>query len=451
MQLMERKMQINARNVALEALRQVGENEGYSNIVLDKTLRKYDMDKRDRALCSTLFYGVLEKRITLDFYISKFLKNPNWEVNEQVREILRLAVYQIMYLDKIPDNAIVNEAVDAAKAIKKQNFTGFVNAVLRELLRNKDNISLPTSNSLKDLSIRYSVPEDLIDMWCEAYSKEVCIKILESLSERAKTYIRVNSTKTDRKSFIESFTGSEIMPTPYYGLDNACSIVNPGSLTSLEQFKDGLFHVQDLSSQYLCKLIDPKPHEIIIDCCAAPGGKTFTMAEKMENTGRVYAYDLYKGRVKLIREGAYRLGLKNVLGSMRDATTDKECEVDNVDIILCDVPCSGFGTIRRKPEIRYKDIESIKELPKIQFDILKKSSKLLKKGGLLVYSTCTLNPLENDEVVERFLDECKGFEPVSIPRLDDLDRVIEEPSYQQTLMPFALDIDGFFVAMFRKL
>ncbi len=444
-------MQINARNVALEALLQVSENEGYSNIVLDKTLRKYDMDKRDKALCSTIFYGVLEKRITLDFYISKFLKNPNWEINGQVQEILRIAVYQIMYLDKIPENAVVNEAVDAVKAIKKQNFAGFVNAVLRELLRNKDKISLPLSNSIEDLSIRYSVPYDLIEMWCDAYSKEVCIKILESLSQRAKTYVRVNSTKLDRKTFVESFTDSEIMPTPYYGLDNACSLVKPGSLTSMKQFEDGLFHVQDLSSQYLCKLIDPKPSEIVVDCCSAPGGKTFTMAQKMENSGKIYAYDLYKGRVKLIREGAYRLGLKNVLASMRDATSDRECEVDNADKVLCDVPCSGFGTIRRKPEIRYKDLESIHELPEIQFDILKKSSNYLSKGGLLVYSTCTLNPLENDEVVERFLRECKGFEPVSIPRLDTVERVIDEPLYQQTLMPFCADIDGFFVAMFRKL
>ncbi len=443
-------METNARSLTLQALKDVGENEGYSNIVLDKTLRQCDLDKRDKALCSTLFYGVLEKKITLDYYIRQFVKNPSWEINEDILNILRLSVYQIVYLDKIPDNAIVNEAVNLAKTVKRQNASGFVNAVLRELLRNIDDLSLPVGDSFYDLSVRYSVPQKLIELWSDAYGKENCVKILESFLERAKTYIRVNSTKLDRKSFIESFTGSELTPTPYYGLDNACSIVNPGSLTSLKQFEDGLFHVQDLSSQYLCKLIDPQPGEIIIDCCAAPGGKTFTMAQKTENKGKIYAYDLYKGRVKLIRSGAYRLGLTNVLASIRDATTDNACEVDGADRVLCDVPCSGYGTIRRKPEIRYKDPDSVSDLPQIQLDILKKSSKHVKHGGLLVYSTCTLNPLENDEVVEKFLEESHGFEPVDIPTIDTLPRVIDEPSYQQTMMPYSCDIDGFFVALFRK-
>ncbi|MFI3324759.1 MAG: 16S rRNA (cytosine(967)-C(5))-methyltransferase RsmB [Clostridia bacterium] len=433
-------MNKNPRSAALQALLQVSENEGYSNIVIDKVIRSLDMDKRDTALASQIFYGVLEKRITLDFYIGKYLNNPFNKLDPVVKEILRLSFYQALFLDKIPNSAIVNEAVELTKEYKKPKLSGFVNAVLREFFRNEDYVILPKENTLYGLSVKYSVPTDLIDLWQMSYGQDNTIKILESFNEKAKIYIRKNTVK--------NIDLQEVNNYPY--LENAYQYSLGGSITKIEGFDEGAFHVQDLASQYLCKILNPQENENIIDVCAAPGGKTFTLSQLMNNTGKVYSYDLYKGRVKLIRAGAYRLGLTNVLASVRDATSPK-CEIENADRILCDVPCSGFGTIRRKPEIRYKDPETFDDLPNIQYDILCKSAKHLKQGGVLMYSTCTLNPFENGKVADRFLREHKDFEALEITIPNGLKKTILEPDNQLTMMPFAGDTDGFFVAMFKKL
>ncbi|MEG1427823.1 MAG: transcription antitermination factor NusB, partial [Oscillospiraceae bacterium] len=300
-------MNHTARNAALEALLHVTENEGYSNIVLDKTLREYQLDKRDSALASHIFYGVLEKKITLDFYIKSLLKHPNFALNPVVLEILRIAAYQFLFLDKIPESAIVNEAVNCAKECKKDSFAGLINGILRELIRQKDFIILPEPDGIYGLSIKFSIPEELISLWITSYGKETAIKILESFSEKSRSYVRINNLKTTVSEF-----SATVGAVPIPSLDFACEIVEGGNLTLFPEFADGLFHVQDLSSQYLCELIDPQENEILIDTCAAPGGKTFTLAEHMNGTGVVYSYDIYKGRVKLIRSGAYRLGLKNV-------------------------------------------------------------------------------------------------------------------------------------------
>lgn len=437
-------MNVTARAAALEALLQVDENEGYSNIVIDKTLNKYELDKRDSALASIIFYGVIEKRVTLDYYIRRFLRNKAAVLSPATANILRMAVYQILYLEKVPDSAAVNEAANLAKVNKCP--VGFVNGLLREFLRHKDDLKLPPENSDEYLSVKYSVSRDIVSMWIKSYGKTNTIKLLESFTKKSKMFVRVNSTKISTDDFIASF-GEDITVEKYDDLDFACKLISAGNVTKLKQFEDGLFHVQDLSSQYLCKILAPKPGENIIDVCAAPGGKTFTISEMMNCEGKVYSYDLYKGRVKLIRAGAYRLGLTNVLAAMRDATSEK-CELNDADRILCDVPCSGFGTLRRKPEIRYKRMKDVEGLPEIQYDILCKSSNLLKAGGTLVYSTCTLNPAENGMIVEKFLSEHPDFEGVKIE--STLRRSIDEPEYQLTMMPYAGETDGFFVAKLRK-
>lgn len=437
-------MEKSARLVAYEALMQVCENEGYSNIVLDKTLNKYSLEKRDNALASILFYGVIERQITLDCYIKMFLKHPDFKLADSTLLILRIAVYQLTFLEKIPESAIVNEAVNMAKELKAP--VSFINGVLREMVRNKDKLILPKGKDINSLSIIYSVPTGLIELWVDSYGMDTTLKILTSFYEKSRTYIRVNNTKTTVDDFIDKF--SEIAAAEKItNLNYACKVIAGGNLIKTKEFEDGLFHIQDLSSQYLCEILDPEESDVIIDVCAAPGGKTFTLAEKMNNNGCVYSYDLYRGRVKLIRAGAYRLGLKNVKASMRDAT-DSKCEISNADKILCDVPCSGFGTIRRKPEIRYKSMETISELPNIQYDILCKSAMHLKQGGILVYSTCTLNPEENGKVADRFLRENSNFEPMKIDF--NLPRAIDEPENQLTMMPFMCKTDGFFVAKFKK-
>ena len=437
-------MTVNARSVALEALLQVSENEGYSNIVIDKTLRKYNLDKRDSALASIIFYGTIEKRITIDYYLSKCLDHPTYKINEKTLEILRTAVYQIMFLEKIPESAAVNEAVNLAKEYKLQ--FGFVNAVLRKLIKLKDELTLPEGNSEKALSVRYSVPEKLISLWLNSYGMEITEKILEDFSKIAPTYIRLNNTKISEEEFEKNI---EISFKKSQYLNNCYKIFGAGDVTTLKEFEEGVFHVQDISSQMLCNILAPKENEVLIDVCAAPGGKTFTLSELMNGTGTVYSYDLYKGRVKLIRAGAYRLGLKNVMASMRDALSDT-CEIDNADKILCDVPCSGFGVIRRKPEIRYKDLKEVEALYETQYEILSKSSKFLKKGGILAYSTCTLNPKENGEIASKFLKEHSDFEAFSIPNNIKIPRLIKEPDNQLTVFPGFAENDGFFIALFKK-
>ncbi len=434
-------MAISSRNTALRALNDVTQNEGYSNIVIDKAIRAAGLEPRDAALASALFYGVLEKRMTLDHYIRQCLTKPNQKLDETVLNILRIAVYQLLFMDKIPESAAVNEAVNSASGYLRGRYKGLINAVLRSFLRGKDTLTEPKTDN-----VRWNIPQPVIDIWTRDYGEEICAELLAAMSERAKTYIRVNNTRTTRELLLELLPeGSAAVEST---LPDALLLDHAGDPTVLPGFSDGFFHVQDLSSQTLCALVDPKPGERIADVCAAPGGKTFTMAERMRNTGEVNAFDLYKGRVNLIKKGAERLGLSNVSADVRDAEAGP-CE-KLYDRVLCDVPCSGLGVIRRKPEIRYKNPESFRELPQLQYAILTHSAELVRPGGLLFYSTCTLNQAENAEVVKRFLKENPDFEPYPLCVADGFRRVSGEPEHMITMMPMQFGGDGFFAARLRR-
>lgn len=444
-------MKQTARSTALNALLQMEKNEGYSNLIIDKALKSAGLDKRDGALASAIFYGVLEKQIVLDWLISQCLRDPRKKLNKAVRMALRCGVYQIMYLDRVPDSAAVNETVNDAKDIGKAEYAGFINGVLRNLIRKKEELVLPDGNSVFALSLRYSVPEELIRMWQDAYGRENTFELLQSFVGKAPIYIRINTLKASFSELESSLRDHDAFLEPCDQLAGAGVLHCIGSPTELPEFQKGLFHVQDLSAQYVCEILDPKPGEAICDCCAAPGGKTFTIAQRMNGEGRITALDLYKGRVNLIKSGAQRLGILSITASMADMTQPIE-DLPPMDRVLCDVPCSGFGVIRRKPEIRYKSLAELRELPELQFTILKNASELVKPGGVLVYSTCTLNPRENGEVAERFLKENNGFEPIPIdlPEAGAFRRCVEEPPHHLTMMPFAGASDGFFAAAFRK-
>lgn len=447
-----------ARSVALDALLQMEQNEGYSNLVIDQALKASGLDRRDSALASALFYGVLERRLTLDWLISRCLREPGKRLDKAVRMALRCGAYQIFYLDRVPDSAAVNETVNAVKARGKGMYAGFVNGVLRGLIRQKGSLSLPQGNSAEALSLRCSVPEGLIELWRDAYGEEVLLRLLASLEEKPELYLRVNTLRAQPEALAASLEGEgaalELLAFP----QGSGKLTGCGSPASLSEFQQGLFHIQDLSAQLVCEILDPQPGETVLDCCAAPGGKTFTAAEKMGDRGAVIALDLYPGRVGLIREGARRLGLSCVTAAQADMASPAETGVlpagclregQTVDRVLCDVPCSGFGVIRRKPEIRYKDLAEAERLPELQYAILQNASRLLKPGGVLVYSTCTLNPRENARVADRFLEENNGFSPRAID-LPGFRRVVEEPPHQLTMMPFAGASDGFFAASFVK-
>lgn len=440
--------QKTAREVALGALLSMEETEGYSNLVLSGALESAQLSKRDASLAATLFYGVLERKLTLDWLIRSCLRDPKKKLDPTAQMALRCGAYQIFYLSRVPASAAVNETVSAVRAFGKRELSGFVNGVLRSLLRQKEALSLPSGDSPEELSIRYSVPVGLIGLWNKAYGQELTKKLLASFEERAGLDIRVNRARVTTEALRERLLVQGIELTPFAAPAFAARLSNCGSPAALREFSEGLFHVQDLSAQLVCAILAPQPGQTVVDCCAAPGGKTFTLSQEVGETGRVHAFDLYESRVGLIQDGASRLGLTNITACAADMTKPPEHPIP-ADRVLCDAPCSGFGVIRRKPEIRYKNLDDTKALPELQSAILANAAAFVAPGGVLVYSTCTLNPRENGKVAQRFLQEHGDFQPKRI-ELPGVSRVIEEPEHHLTMMPFSGASDGFFAAAFVR-
>ncbi len=441
-----------ARTAVYEALLHVDVEEGYSNIVLDKTLRAHGLQGRDASFASALFYGVLERRITLDWVLRQFSKTPLEKLSPPVLEILRTALYQILYMDKVPASAAVNEAVNCAKADKKAaKAAGFVNGVLRSILRDNGAHRFPPEEdgSLLAQSVRYSCPEWIIKLWRHAYGEQITEGLLESLCCRPPMYIRVNTLRTDMQKLCTVLENFDVKAERVSGVPDALMLKETGSIAELPAYKEGLFHVQDLSSQTVCGLLGAKPGERVMDVCAAPGGKSFTIAQHMENRGELLSFDLYKKKVGLIRQGAQRLGLTVIRADVRDAANPSK-KLEAAQRVLCDAPCSGLGILRRKPEIRYKSEESIRGLPEIQREILNASAQLVRPGGVLLYSTCTLNPEENSGTASRFLMDHPEFEPAALELPPWVKRALKEPEHEITFLPHIHGTDGFFAALFRR-
>ncbi len=420
----------NARLVAVKALMSVNVEDGYSNIVLDNAVKSAQLSAADAALVTRLFYGTLDRKLTLD-YIIKAASARSGKTPDFVREVLRVSVYQLVYMDKIPPHAAVNEAV---KIIKKSKFSfaaGFVNAVLRSIIREVP--QFPQDDSVSSLSIRYSCNEWIIERFIADYGVDTAVKILESALLQPKTYLRVNPLKTDLPSLADEL-GLSLSDTP----NGALSLAASGDLTRTKAYDDGKFHVQDLACQRCCEALEAECGMRVLDCCSAPGGKAFTIAEIMQDSGEVVACDIHSHRVKLVSNGAERLGLRSVCAVENDATVYNP-SLGEFDRVLCDVPCSGLGVIRRKPDIKYKSDDGIAALPTLQYEILANNARYLKRGGLLVYSTCTLQKAENEAVIERFLNEHTEFEPYPF----------SDGGYYKTLMPYE-DTDGFFYARIRR-
>lgn len=376
----------NARKIAVDSLLRVDSDDAYSNIVLNEILNKEDPDIKDRALATALFYGVLDSKITLDYVIKKLTGKPVSKIKPYTLENLRVGLYQLMFTDNIPASAAVNEAVKLIKKSKEAYNSGFCNAVLREYLRNP--VNLPTDNSVFALSVRYSCPQWLISELIDDYSLEMVIDYLEQSMKAPPLMLRVNTLKNSAEelSLILEQNGKQNKIVN----DNAVCITEGGFNTdNFEPYLNGLFFVQDLSSQICAETLKPKPHTRVLDMCAAPGGKTFSMAFLMENKGEIISSDIHSHRVTLIENGAKRLGINIVKPTVCDATEFNE-NLGKFDYILCDVPCSGFGIIRRKPDIKYKKLTNYSELEQIQLKILENAVNYLKDKGRIVYSTCTL-------------------------------------------------------------
>lgn len=419
----------NARKTALKALLEVRES-AYSNITLNKFLKETDLSSADRALVTACVYGVLDRTITLDYVLSQHIKTPLKKVHPIALENMRLALYQIIYMEKIPNSAAVNEAVKLIKNSKQKHLAGFVNGVLRNVLRS--DVTLPEGEDVKSLSVKYSCPEWIVNGFINDYGIDDTIALLEHSLLAPPVNVRVNTIKNDINS-LKVKLNDEGIKTKKCDFDGALEVVGGIDITKSVCYREGLFHVQDIASQTAVSVISPCKNERVLDICAAPGGKTFTMAQYMENTGEIIACDLYQTRVELVQKGAKRLGLSIVKAIQGDATLVND-DLGRFDAILCDVPCSGLGVIRRKPEIKYKDLSEYNDITAIQGKILENAALYLLPGGRVLYSTCTLRKCENEGVIQAFLDKHSGF----------------ELKYQHTFMPHIDGTDGFYCALLQK-
>ena len=438
-----------ARQTAFEALLRVERDKAYSNLILDKLLSDPQLPAREKTFASALFYGVCEKKLLLEYNLARLSSRPVNELDTALLIILEMGLYQLFFADSVPQSAAVNESVKLCKANRLNSDAGFVNAVLHAGAR-LDTLQLPEKRRGKNkyLSIKYSCPEKIVKLWRSCYGDELAEGILSSLEEKPRINIRVNTLRITADELTERLSKKGISVSRA-GWDESCLVISgTGSIPGLEEYKEGLFHVQDAACQICCAALGAKPGELVIDSCSAPGGKSFTLSEIMENKGRVISCDLYEKRLSLVEKGAGRLGIDIIETHAGDSSAQNE--LPRADRILCDVPCSGLGIIRRKPELRYKDDSGTEQLPEIQYKILCSSAEHLKAGGVLVYSTCTLNPAENGENIRRFLREHEDFVPYKIKLPEGITRGMDEPENELTLFPHITGTDGFFIAAVQR-
>lgn len=440
----------DVRKIAFNTLYRVLFDEGYSALVLNNSIKDNNLNKVDASFLSHLVYGVLERKLLLDHILSQYSKIKPKKIENKTLLILELGLFQLLFMDKVPSNSAVDESVKLSKKVGAYKSSGFINAVLRNFIRSDMKYTLSSeSDKIKHLSIRYSCPEFLVSMWLEQYGEEITLSILNGLAERPPLTIRVNNLLTTKEELIKELTECGVEVEKVEFLPYALNIRNTGSIENLKPFKEGKFYVQDCASQLCCEILDAEENMTICDICSAPGGKSLYSALRMNNKGKVYSYDLYEHKIKLIRDSAKRLSVDIISADVRDALDDNY-PLPTCQRLLCDVPCSGFGIIRRKPEIRYKKATIVDNLPQLQYSILCKNADMLAEGSVLVYSTCTLTNAENKDVVNRFLEHHKEFVPEKIDLPVNFNRFIDEPEHMLTLLPFKNMTDGFFIAKFRK-
>lgn len=419
----------NARFVAAKALVGVEAEGGYSNLVLKNAFSEYGLSPADRSLAAALFYGTLDRKITVDYILNGLLKKGIKSVKPFTAAVLRISVYQLLFMDRIPESAAVNEAVKLIKGSREQYNAGLVNAVLRNLIRN--GADLPEGEDTAALSIRYSCPERIIESFCEDYGRENAIRIIKASLEEPPVTLRVNTIRVTPARLCE-ILGGEGVEAKEIPDEDAVAVSGGIDIASLESYRQGLFFVQDLACQRSIKKLDPKAGERILDLCAAPGGKSLTAALLMKNQGEIKAFDLYEKRAELISRSAERMGLSCISTDCADAEIFNP-RLGKFDAVICDVPCSGLGVLRRKPEIKYKDFGESELVPleAAQRKILDNAAKHTAAGGRLIYSTCTLRKAENEEQIKSFLDRNGTF----------------AVQYEHTYFPFIDGTDGFYCAI----
>ena len=445
--------QVNVREIILETLLLITRDGEYSHIALKNVLDKYQyLEKRERAFITRVVEGTLERQIEIDYIINQFSKV---KVNKQkpvIRTILRSSVYQLKYMDHVPDSAVCNEAVKLAGKKGFVNLKGFVNGVLRNISRNLDMLSYPDpSNEIACLSVRYSLPMWMVEKWISVYGKETVEKMGKAFLEERPVTVRRNTAVVSKEEFEKELEKDGVVYRRHPVLPYAYELTNYDYLAGLLAFQKGYFYIQDISSMQVAEWAEPKEGDYVIDVCAAPGGKSLHIGDKMEGFGTVDARDISQYKVNLIEENIQRLNSINVQAKVQDATifdVESECKAD---IVLADVPCSGYGVIGKKPEIKYRSTtQKEEELVILQRTILDKAAEYVKPRGVLVFSTCTIAKEENEENMMWFMNN----HPFKLESIDDC--IPEELRSETTglgylqMLPGVHGTDGFFIARFRR-
>lgn len=428
-----------ARNIALKSLYEINIKQAYSNIVLDKFINenREKLSNLDINFISELVYGVVTWKLTLEYIIQKYSKTKIKKMSDWVKNILYLGSYQIIFLDKVPKSAAVNESVNLCK---KYNFksVGLVNAILRKIEKSDYKEISNITNSITRISLKYSMPEWIVKKFCDEYGEEETANICQNLNLRPNISVRINRLKgkvdLGEKGILEDFR----------------TITGTKNITKTKEYIEGNITIQDEAAGLSSFVLAPKEGEIVLDACSAPGGKTTYLAELMHNKGKIVAWDIYEERLKQVEQNAKRLGIDIIQTEVHDATKLKEEYVEKFDKILLDVPCLGLGVIRRKPDIKWNRQESdIEEIANIQYNILKTCSKYLKNNGVLVYSTCSMLKEENNEIIEKFIKD-ENFEIVNIDEQipNEFSKITINKMVQ--FLP-SQKHDGFFITMLKKI
>ena len=435
----------NARECALSVLVACRRNGAWADAALKAQLGKCALSAQDAALCSRIVYGVMQNELLLNWYLSAYCTQKLDHLQPPLADILRIGAYQILFLDKVPDHAAVSESVELCRTNGRSAASGLVNAVLRKVAQNKSNLPPLPEGNIARLSIAYSHPQWLVKKLVSLLGVEEAERFLRIDNEAAPMTVQVNPLKTDADALARELAGDGVKAVPHGWVPDCFELSGTGDLTTLTAFYQGRFTVQDAAAKLVTYAAGFEKGQDVLDVCAAPGGKSFAAAFAMENEGHILSCDLHENKLRRIREGAQRLGITCIETACADGRTFREEWAGRFDTVLCDVPCSGLGIIRKKPDIRYKDVHEFKALPDIQRAILENSARYVRPGGVLVYSTCTVLPEENENVTDAFLSSHPEFiyEEFSLPNGE------AAPGYL-TLWPQRNGTDGFYLSRMRR-
>ncbi|MCG7383502.1 16S rRNA (cytosine(967)-C(5))-methyltransferase RsmB [Paenibacillus sp. ACRRY] len=441
------------RALAVKVLSAVEQDGAYSNLELNRRLKEADLSPADAGLATELVYGTIARLNTLDYFLERFVAKGMAKLQPWVRSLLRISVYQMLYLDRIPEHAVVSEAVNLAKKLGHQGISGMVNGVLRNMIRNRDELRIPNDlPAAERIALEHSHPLWMVKRWMGRYGEETAEAICKANNEPPAVSVRVNTTMTSREKLMQEMESTGAVVEPSRLSPDGILVRSGGNMALTSWYRDGLFSVQDESSMLVAEAVAPEEGQTVLDCCAAPGGKTAHMAEKMQDRGRIIANDVHAHKRQLIMDQADRLGLSCI-----DAVTGDALDLDeryphaSFDRILLDAPCSGLGVIRRKPDVKWtKSPEDIEDISGLQRELLDRVAPLLKPGGVLVYSTCTIEPAENELMVADFLKRHSEYQAVDSAwtgtELEKWNRV----NGGVQILPQYAHSDGFFIARLTR-